>query len=278
MNTNQLRSNFSFEFFPFKTTKDMATFANTVKALNTLKPRFFSVTHGAFASSTSLSDEMIALVQKNTSAPVAAHVTTCNLDKVALLNWVDQLYQQYGVRHIVALRGDNKSKMTVNHFQNAAELVAALREKYADIEISVAAYPEMHKEAKSKQEDLDYLKLKLDSGADNLITQFYFDTDALYEFKNDLQRLGINKPIIAGILPVSNFSKMLTMAEYCKVSVPKAMHDLYQSAGEDTKAQTELAISTSIDLVNKTRALDIQDFHFYCMNKAGTVKTIIENL
>lgn len=277
MTTNQSKPNISFEFFPFKSDKEIGTFADTVQILNTFEPRFFSVTHGAFASSTSRSDEMITLVQQNTTKPVAAHVTTCNLDKTTLLNWVAQLYQQ-GVRHIVALRGDNKAKMTAEHYQNAAELVAALRERYSDIEISVAGYPEMHKEAKSKQADLDYLKLKLDSGADNLITQFYFDTNALYEFKNDLARLGVDKPIIAGILPVGNFTKMLEMAEYCKVSVPDAMRKRYEAVGEDSKAQAELAVTTSIELVNNTSALGIHDFHFYCMNKAKTVKAIIEGL
>lgn len=269
--------NISFEFFPLKDDVDIQPFIETISALNQFNPKFYSVTHGAFESSTERSDQLIDLAQSNSTAPVAAHVTTCNLDRAELMRWIDTLYAK-GIRHVVALRGDNKSKMTAKHFQNAAELVQTLREKYPAIKISVAGYPEMHREAKSKKQDLEYMKLKLDAGADNLITQFFFDVDKLAEFKDGLTQIGVDKPIVAGILPVTNYTRMLKMADYCKVSVPKEMQTAYQAVLEDSQSQHKLAIDFAQKLVKDSFAIGIHDFHFYCMNRAKTVSAIINGL
>ncbi len=277
MSINQFLSNLSFEFFPSKTVGDGASLLKTAQALAAFNPRFVSVTYGALNSSTERSDDTITLLQENTSLPVAAHVTTCNLSKTAALAWVEELYQR-GVRHIVALRGDSSAKPTLEHYHNAAEFISALRTQFPDIEISAAAYPERHKEAISLQAELDYVKHKLDCGADNLITQFYLDPIVIETYYNQLQQLGIEKALIAGILPVTNFSRTASMAQFCKVSIPQALAERYQALGSDSKAQTQLAIETGIELVKATAEVGIQDFHFYCMNKAPVVKAIIEEL
>jgi len=267
----------SFEFFPPRTDKMNEQLWASVERLAPLKPRFVSVTYGAGGSTRERTHEIVTRIQKEKGIQAAAHLT-CVAATTGEVDEVARHYWQSGIKHIVALRGDPPEGETtyVPHpggYAYAADLVAGLK-RVADFEISVAAYPETHPEAKSAAADMDNLKRKIDAGATRAITQFFFDVDVFRRFRDRAAAAGIKVPIVAGLLPVSNFTQTIKFAGTCGASVPKPLHDLFAGLEEDPETRKLVAATVSAEQVRALAQEGVTDFHFYTLNRADLTYAI----
>lgn len=259
----------SFEFFPPKTPALEAQLWVCVERLATLRPAFVSVTYGAGGSTQERTHATVLRLVKETQLTPAAHLTCVGATRAA----VDEVARRYwdaGVKHIVALRGDMPGgapyEMHPDGYAYAADLVAGLK-KIADFEISVAAYPEMHPQAVSAEDDLDNLKRKLDAGATRAITQVFFDNSAFLRFLDRAHAAGIKAPIVPGILPVTNFTQARKFAEACGTSVPAWMADMFEGLDDDAETRRMVAAAMAAEQVRLLQANGIDEFHFYTLNR-----------
>jgi len=266
----------SFEFFPPKTPAMEAQLWTCVRRLETLRPRFVSVTYGAGGSTRARTHATVRRIIHETSLVPAAHLTCIGASRAE----VDEIARQYweaGVRHIVALRGDPPPGTAyVPHPQGyhfAADLVAGLR-RLADFEISVAAYPETHPEAASPEADLDNLKRKLDAGATRAITQYFFDITAYLRFLDRCRAAGITAPIVPGILPVSNFAQTLRFSAQCGATVPNWLGDLFEGLDHDPETRRLIAAVVAAEQVRLLQTYGVDEFHFYTLNRADLTYAI----
>ncbi len=267
----------SFEFFPPATEKAGETLWKSIQRLAPLNPSYVSVTYGAGGSTRERTHATVYRILQETGLQPAAHLTcvgatTDEIDAIA------ESYRDAGVRHIVALRGDpvdgpGTYQPYPGGYAYAADLVAGLK-KIADFEISVAAYPETHPEAVSGEADLDNLKRKLDAGASQAITQFFFDTDVYLRFLDRARAAGITAPIIPGILPVTNFTRVVEFSRNCGTSVPTWMADLFEGLDDDPKTRQLVAGGVAAQQCRALHAAGVTDFHFYTMNRADLVYAI----
>ena len=223
------------DIFPPKTDALMAQLWDVVETLGPLQPKFVSVTYGAGGSTRDRTHGTVARIIKEARLPAAAHLTCVDATK-AEIREVAESYWEAGVRHIVALRGDMGAPGVPftphpDGYANAAELVAGLKE-IAPFEISVAAYPESHPDSPSQQADIDNLKRKLDAGATRAISQFFFEPETFFRFRDKLAAAGIDAPVLPGILPVSNVAQTRKFAAACGAAIPAWMDGLFE--GLDT--------------------------------------------
>ncbi len=236
------------------------------------KPDFMTVTYGAGGSTRDWTKETAIAIQNMTGIPTACHLTCVNTFKHGILNIADELWEG-GIRHIVALRGDIPHAdmplqySNVDYYHYANELVHALKEKYA-FEISVAAYPEKHPEAPDMAVDIEHLKRKCDSGAARAITQFFFDNTYFYEFLESAAKAGITTPIVPGVLPISNFEKMLSFAATCQTKVPGWLHEKFRPHIGNQQAMDDIAREVLTEQVQDLKDNGVRHFHFYTLNKA----------
>ncbi len=269
------RIHVSFEFFPPRTQEMEDILWRSIDRLSILKPQFVSVTYGANSGERERTHNIIKGIKDRTGLEAAPHLTCIDADRDELQR-IAKDYWQNGIRHIVALRGDlpdSSGKPTMH----AADLVALLKE-VGDFDISVAAYPEVHPEAKSPQSDLLNLKRKVDAGADRAITQFFFDVESYLRFRDRCAAAGIEVEIVPGILPVSNFRQLQRFSALTNVRVPHWMSS--QFAGLDNDAETRKLVGANIamDMVKILSREGVKDFHFYTLNRAEMSYAICHTL
>ena len=267
----------SFEFFPPKTEQMEQTLWNCIQRLATLRPAFVSVTYGAGGTTRERTHATVVRIREQTALEPAAHLTCVGagreeIDAVALRYW------QAGIRHIVALRGDPPEGSArylpyPGGYAYAADLVAGLK-RVAEFDISVAAYPETHPEAASPRADLDNLKRKIDAGASRAITQFFFDADHFFRFRDRARSAGIEVPIIPGILPVTNFAQVRRFAGLCGASVPGWMGELFDGLDDDPETRRLVAASVACEQCRALSAEGVDQFHFYTLNRADLAYAI----
>ncbi|MGI8943051.1 MAG: methylenetetrahydrofolate reductase [NAD(P)H] [Qipengyuania sp.] len=261
----------SFEFFPPKTAAMAETLWASIKTLAPLGPRFVSVTYGAGGSTRKRTHAAIRRIVAETDLRAAAHLTCVEatrdeVDAVAREYWDD------GVRHIVALRGDSpdgaaKYAPHPGGYANAAELIAGLRE-VAPFEISVAAYPEVHPDSPDAQSDLDNLKRKFDAGASRAITQFFFDPQCFFEFRDKAAGAGIEGEIVPGIMPVLSFGAVQRMSGLCGTAIPDWMEGIFEGLDERPAARQLVSATIAAELCRRLYAGGVRKFHFYTLNRA----------
>ncbi len=267
----------SFEFFPPKTEKANQTLWQCIQRLAPLRPAYVSVTYGAGGSTRERTHSTVKRILDETALVPAAHLTCVGAERREIDD-VARAYWDAGVRHVVALRGDppegvSKYQPHPGGYAYAADLVAGLK-KVAPFEISVAAYPEVHPEAKSADADLDNLKRKIDAGASAAITQFFFDVDVYFRFLERAAKAGIAVPIIPGILPVMNFARVSQFCGRCGASVPRWMADLFEGLDDDPETRALVAASVAAEQCRALNAGGVGQFHFYTMNRADLVFAI----
>ena len=227
----------SFEFFPPRTEEMEKTLWDAIGRLAPLRPAFVSVTYGAGGSTRERTHATVKRIRSETELVPAAHLTCVAADR-AEIDQVIRDYSEAGVRHIVALRGDppgGVGERYVPHpggYHNAAELVAGIR-RIADVEVSVAAYPEKHPDSPNVEADIDMLKAKIDAGAVRAITQFFFDNEHYFRYLDRVRARGITIPIVPGILPVQNFKQTRGVAERCGASVPQWLARRFEGLDDD---------------------------------------------
>lgn len=271
----------SFEFFPPKTPTMEAVLWESVGTLAPLAPRFVSVTYGAGGSTRERTHATVARIARETSIPAAAHLTCVNASRHEIDGIADE-YWEAGVRHIVALRGDPPAQgasfeARSDGYASAAALVAGLKKRH-DFEISVSAYPEMHPEARDARADIDALRAKLDAGATRGITQFFFEPDTFFRFRDSVAAAGITAEIVPGILPVVNFANLQRMAGPCGTEVPAWMARLFEGLDDKPAARQLVAASVAAEQCRRLYAGGVRNFHFYTLNRAELAYAICHML
>ena len=269
--------NVSFEFFPPTTEMMERTLWNSIERLKVLAPKFVSVTYGANSGTRDRTHNVIKDIKERTGLIAAPHLTCIDASKEELIQ-IAQDYWNSGIRHIVALRGDLPADATSVPFMYAADLVSLLK-GVADFDITVAAYPETHPEAKSPQADLLNLKRKIDAGANRAITQFFFDVESYLRFRDRCAAIGIEAEIIPGILPVSNYKTLQKFAGFTNVKIPNWLHQRFHGIeDEDQTTRNLLGASIAIDMVRVLSKEGVKDFHFYTLNRAELTYAIFHTL
>ncbi|MEE8366622.1 MAG: methylenetetrahydrofolate reductase [NAD(P)H] [Gammaproteobacteria bacterium] len=257
---------FSYEFFPPRTPTMTRRLWRAVGQLERLNPQFFSMTYGALGSTQQISIDTAIAMHEESLVPVAAHLTCADAASDEI-DTVAKKFHRAGINRIVALRGDSSVQArSGNAYNSAAELVEGLR-RIADFDISVAAYPEVHPQASSAAADLQNLKHKLDAGANRAITQFFFDADCFLRFRDRASRIGIEKPVIPGILPIHNFDRVRTFSQRCGASLPRSYQGLFESVEHDQQAQYRLSVDLAVDLCERLAREGVEQFHLYTLNQ-----------
>ena len=267
--------NVSFEFFPPRTSEMEETLWQSIDRLSILKPKFVSVTYGANSGERDRTHSIIKGIKERTGLEAAPHLT-CIDASPAQLRDIATDYWNSGIRHIVALRGDlppggGKPDMY------ATDLVALLKD-VGDFDISVAAYPEVHPEAKSAQAELINLKRKIDAGASRAITQFFFDVESYLRFRDRCVAAGIDVEIVPGILPVSNFKQLQRFATMTNVRVPSWMTSMFEGLDDDAETRKMVGANIAMDMVKILSREGVKDFHFYTLNRAEMSYAICHTL
>ena len=269
----------SFEFFPPKTEEMERNLWDTITRLAPLTPNFVSVTYGAGGSTRERTHSTISRILSETALTPAAHLTCVDAARADIDDVVDR-YHEVGVRHIVALRGDPMSGIGsaytahTDGYQTSTDLVAAIKRRHGDMEISVSAYPEKHPESTSFNTDLDVLKAKVDAGATRAITQFFFDNDLYHRYLDRVRAAGINIPIVPGILPVQNFKTASNFAKRAGATLPDWLADKFDGLDDDPETRKLVAATVAAGQVQKLFKHGVENFHFYTMNRADLVFAI----
>ncbi|MBA2936608.1 methylenetetrahydrofolate reductase [NAD(P)H] [Sphingomonas sp. CGMCC 1.13654] len=261
----------SFEFFPPKSEKMEAQLWDAIQTLSPLGPRFVAVTYGAGGSTRERTHATVARIASETAIPAAAHLTCVDATKEEV-DEIARAYWEAGVRHIVALRGDppragESFEQHPGGYRNAADLVAGLR-KIAPFEISVAAYPECHPDSLSVAADLENLKAKIDAGATRATTQFFFEPECFFRFRDKVAAHGMDIEILPGIMPVTNFAAISRMAAMNGTAVPSWMGRLFEGLDDHPAARQLVAATVAAELCRKLYAGGVRHFHFYTLNRA----------
>ena len=268
----------SVEFFPPQTPEGVIKLRDTWATLAKLNPAFFSVTFGAGGSTQDRTFDTVAEIRA-AGLHAAPHLSCVGSTKPRIRE-ILQRYQGAGIRRLVALRGDLPSGMAdPGELRYANELVEFIRQETGcHFHIEVAAYPECHPQARSPREDLLNFKRKADAGANSAITQFFFNVEAYEHFVNEARALGVNIPIIAGIMPIASFSKLARFADTCGAEIPRWMRKRFESFGDDAASIRAFGLDVVTELCQRLINCGAPGLHFYTLNQAGLTTEVIKRL
>ena len=268
----------SFEFFPPKTEAGTTNLLENVQPkLNALHPEFFSVTYGAGGSTRDTTLDIVAAIREQ-GADVAPHLSFGGSDENVVGDLLDQ-YREIGVKRIVALRGDRPSGMGGATLVYANELVEFIRAHSGDhFHLEVAAYPEIHPEAKDYDADVHFLKRKFDAGADSAITQYFYNVEAYFYFLDQCAGIGIDKPIYAGIMPIINFTNLQRFSANCGAEIPRWICQRIEAYGDDQESIRKFGVEVITQLCQTLLESGCPGIHFYSMNQAEPTREIYSNL
>ncbi|MDP4991540.1 MAG: methylenetetrahydrofolate reductase [NAD(P)H] [Marivita lacus] len=270
----------SFEFFPPQSLEASFRLWDTVQVLAPLQPRFVSVTYGAGGTTRDLTREAVATLHKSSGLPVAAHLTCVNATRTETLA-IAQDFAAAGVTDIVALRGDppKGSNGFVPHadgFASSVDLIEGLREA-GDFNIRVGAYPDTHPEAADATADVSYLKRKFDAGASEALTQFFFEADTFFRFRDACEKAGIDKPVTPGILPIENWKGAARFAKKCGTQIPSWVVDAFEKAERDGREDL-LATAICAELCSDLIDGGVDTLHFYTLNRPELTRDVCHAL
>ena len=269
----------SFEFFPPKTEEMERSLWETIKRLAPLKPNFVSVTYGAGGSTRERTHATIARMLAETDLTPAAHLTCVGAARGEIDDIVGR-YHDIGVRHIVALRGDPPGGIGTafsthpDGYQTSPELVAGIKKRHGDIEVSVSAYPEKHPEARDFDADIDTLQAKVDAGAARAITQVFFDNEFYLRYLDRVRARNIEIPIVPGIMPMHNFKQARNFVTRTGTTVPDWLAQKFDGLDNDADTRKLVAATVAAGQVQKLFKHGVDTFHFYTMNRADLVFAI----
>ena len=269
---------FSCEFFPPRTAEGEAKLRITRRQLEQLKPRFFSVTFGAGGTTRDGTLSTVLEIRRD-GFEAAPHLSCIGGTRESIGAIVDE-YKAEGIDRVVALRGDIPSGMVeMGDFRYAAELIAFIRERTgAWFHIETACYPEVHPQAKSPQDDLLNFKRKIDAGANTGITQYFYNADAYFRFRDECEALGLDVPIVAGIMPIANFTQLARFSDNCGAEIPRWMRQKLLSFGDDRASIRSFGLDVVTDLCDRLLSQGAPGLHFYTLNMAGLTSTIWQRL
>ncbi len=268
----------AFEFFPPRSERSKSALINTIKALGECKPLYASMTCGAGGTTRAATKAAVALLLEQKGLEVMPHLTCLDLNEETLKDFLDDCTKK-GIGNVMVLRGDppqgvGNFDFLGQNFFCARDLVKAIK-KYGRFCIGVAVYPEGHIETSSLGEDLNYARQKIDAGVDFAVTQMFFDNTYYYRLLDRMEKKGINIPILPGILPITDITKVKQFASICRVTIPKnieeTMASLINNPQEQEKAGIDFTIKQCRDLVRN----GVKKLHFFTLNKPDIIKTIL---
>lgn len=268
----------SFEFFPPKTPDGVDKLRATRAQLAQLKPKFVSVTFGAGGSTQQGTLDTVLDMAKD-GLEAAPHLSCIGSSKDSLRAILER-YRSNGIRHIVALRGDLPSGMgEVGELRYASELVGFIRAEHGDwFHIEVAGYPEYHPQARSPKHDIENFARKVKAGANAAITQYFYNADAYFRFVDEARKLGVDVPIVPGIMPITNYSQLMRFSEMCGAEVPRWIAKRLESFGDDKEAIRAFGLDVVTQLCERLVKEGAPGLHFYTLNAATATKAICERL
>ncbi len=268
----------SLEFFPPKTESAQASLAETAKTLARLHPQYVSVTYGAGGSTRERTLSTVAQMQ-GIFQKVAPHVSCIGASTEEMANLLSD-YRSKGISKLVALRGDLPSGYGQGGaFSHAEDLVRFIRAQFGDtFEIEVAAYPEIHPQAKTAQDDLRHFVNKVKAGANGAITQYFFNSDAYFRFVDEAYQQGVDIPITPGIMPITNYSQLARFSDACGADIPRWIRQRLAGFGDDVASIRAFGQEVITDLVDQLVTADVPGLHFYTMNRAEPTLAIVDAL
>jgi methylenetetrahydrofolate reductase (NADPH) len=277
--------NISFEFFPARTEHGKKTLNEVQKELSAIKPEFFSVTFGAMGSSQDATFSAITDLLKNTNVPIAPHITCAGINKIQATELLDK-YIELGVNRVMVLKGDApkvrfpyKDSRNKGDFRFANEMVGFIKEQYKGyFHIQVGAFPEKHPQSKSFTNDIKFFVNKVNSGANSAITQYFYNVDAYFSFVDEVQKFGVDIPIVPGIMPITNYEDLISFSKIAGAEIPSWIINrlkIYKDDKESLKAFGQEVVS---EMCLKLKAGGVKDFHFYSMNRTEPVLSIAQNI
>ncbi|KRG69483.1 5,10-methylenetetrahydrofolate reductase [Stenotrophomonas terrae] len=269
----------SFEFYPPKTDDQRAQLDRTATKLKAHTPEYVSCTFGAGGSTLSYTSETVRHLNQHHGLQAAPHLSCVGGTREEIRELL-KLYRAIGVKRIVALRGDLPSGMGFpGDMRYASELIAFIRAEHGDaFRIEVGAYPETHPQASDALADLRHFKTKIDAGADAAITQYFYNADAYFHFVDAARKLGVEVPIIPGIMPISNFSQLRRFSEQCGAEIPRWVSKRMQAFGDDAEAVREFGADVVAGLCERLIAGGAPSLHFYTLNLAKPTNAVLERL
>ncbi|MBA1444088.1 MAG: methylenetetrahydrofolate reductase [NAD(P)H] [Chromatiales bacterium] len=277
MTTNR---SFSFELFPPKTEKGFENLKSAVNQLNALNPEFFSVTYGAGGSTQERTFSSVDWLREQ-QIETAPHLSCIGSSREEISEILDRYHEQK-IRRLVALRGDLPSGAGLGsqgELNYANELVELIKERYGDqFYIEVAAYPEFHPQANSAKTDLKNFKRKVEAGADGAITQYFYNPDAYFRFVEECSDMGINIPIVPGIMPITNYVQLARFSDACGAEIPRWVRRRLESFGDDLESIRAFGAEVVTELCRRLLDGGAPGLHFYTMNQAAPTLKIWNNL
>ena len=271
---------YSFEFFPAKTEAGHEKLLNTARQLATYKPDFFSCTYGAGGSTRDRTLNTVLQLDGEVKIPTAPHLS-CVGDSKAELRELLGLYKTAGIQRIVALRGDLPSGMGMasGELRYANELVSFIREETGDhFHIEIAAYPEMHPQARNFEADLANFVRKAKAGANSAMTQYFFNADSYFYFVERVQRMGVDIPVVPGIMPITNYSKLARFSDACGAEIPRWVRKQLESYGDDAESIRAYGEQVISEMCERLLQGGAPGLHFYTLNQAEPSLAIWNNL
>lgn len=270
----------SFEFFPAKTPEGMDKLESVASELAGLEPAFFSVTYGAGGTTKTGTQEAVSRISKATGIETAPHLSCVGETKAALTSLLDQ-YKADGIRRIVALRGDLPSGHGANlgELRYASQLVTFIRDTYGDhFKIEVAAYPEKHPQADNPDTDLRYFIEKCQAGADQAITQYFFNADSYFYFVDRVRKAGIDTPIIPGIMPITNYTRLTRFSDMCGAEIPRWIRERLKGYGDDMESLKAFGHEVVANMCQQLLKGGAPGLHFYTLNQAKATSDLVKAL
>jgi methylenetetrahydrofolate reductase (NADPH) len=271
---------FSFEFFPPKNDEGAERLRKTRARLAALGPEYFSVTFGAGGSTRDRTLETVLEIQREGQVDAAPHISCISSSRAELLELL-HAYSDHGVRRLVALRGDLPSGAGggLGEFRYAAELVAFIRQGFGDrFRIEVAAYPEFHPQAANAEKDLEHFRQKVAAGADSAITQYFYNPDAYVAFVERVRAMGVDIPIVPGIMPITNYTQLARFSDACGAEIPRFIRKRLEAYGDDSASIRAFGTEVVTRLCQRLLEEGAPGLHFYSMNQASPSEAIWSNL
>ncbi|MBC2679736.1 methylenetetrahydrofolate reductase [NAD(P)H] [Pseudomonas baltica] len=270
----------SFEFFPTKTDAGHEKLMGVARQLAAYKPDFFSCTYGAGGSTRDRTLNTVLQLENEVNVPAAPHLSCVGDSKQDLRGLLDQ-YKAAGIKRIVALRGDLPSGMGMSsgELRHANDLVEFIRAETGDhFHIEVAAYPEMHPQARNFEDDLVNFARKANAGASSAITQYFFNADSYFYFVERVQKLGVNIPIVPGIMPITNYSKLARFSDACGAEIPRWVRKQLEAYGDDVKSIQTFGEQVITQMCERLLQGGAPGLHFYTLNQAEPSLAVWNNL
>lgn len=268
----------SFEFFPPKTTDGIANLRETRQKLAVFNPEFFSVTFGAGGSTRDRTMDTVFEIQAEgyQAAPHISCISSSKAEIIELLN----AYKEKGIKRLVVLRGDVPSgEVSAGDFKYAVDLVSFIRQETGDwFHLEVAAYPEFHPEAQSAAKDIANFKQKVEAGADSAITQYFYNADAYFKFLESCQQAGIDTPIVPGVMPIYNYTQLARFSGICGAEIPRWLRMRLEAYADDLPSLRAFGTDVISELCARLLATGVPGIHFYTLNQAGIISSIINNV